>query len=135
MNAETIMLVGGATAFALTLHWVRRRRLREKYAVGWVGLATLLLLLGLFPGVVESLARAARLSYPAAVLLIALTIIYLNSFVTSVTLSAQHRRSVRLAQQVAILEHRLRVLEKRAGEPPASDEPGRPSAEASPPQG
>lgn len=115
MNAETLMLIGGATAFALTLSWVRRRELREKYAVGWVGLATLLLLLGLFPGWAEGMARAARLSYPAAVLVVALTVIYLNSFATSVALSAQHRKEVRLAQQVAILEHRVRELEERGG--------------------
>lgn len=115
MNAELLMLIGGVSAFALTLSWVRRRLLREKYAVGWVGLATLLLLLGLFPEWVEALARGAKLSYPAAVLLVALTVIYLNSFATSVALSAQHRKEVRLAQQVAILEHRVRELEKRGG--------------------
>ena len=114
MNAELLMLIGGVGAFALTVSWVRRRELREKYAVGWVGLATLLLVLGLFPGWFEGVARSAKLSYPAAVLVVALTVIYLNSFATSVALSAQHRKEVRLAQQVAILEHRVRELEKRA---------------------
>jgi hypothetical protein len=111
MNAETLMLVGGVTAFALTLSWVRRRKLREKYAVGWVGLATLLLLLGLFPETIETAGQVTRLSYPAVVLVISLTPIYLFSFAVSVALSAQHRRSVRLSQQVAILEQRIRALE------------------------
>jgi len=33
MTAELLMMFGGATAFAVTLYWVRRRELREKYAV------------------------------------------------------------------------------------------------------
>jgi hypothetical protein len=111
MNAETLMMIGGVAAFVLTLHWVRRRELREKYAVGWVGLATLLLLAGLFPEALMVLAQRAHLSYPAAVLLIALTLIYLFAFTVSVSLTTLYRRNVRLTQEVALLEERLRRLE------------------------
>lgn len=112
MTAEQLMLLGGATAFVLTLHWVRRRELREKYAVAWVALAAGLLLIGLFPSVLMWFADSARLSYPAAVLFIALTLIYLFAFTVSVSLTHQYRRNVRLTQEVAILEERVRQLEK-----------------------
>jgi hypothetical protein len=112
MTAESLMLMGGVSAFAITLHWVRRRELREKYAVAWVSLASLLLLVGLFPGLIMWFAESAHLSYPAAVLFIALTLIYLFSFTVSVSLSHQYRRNVRLTQEVAILEERVRQLEK-----------------------
>lgn len=111
MNAETLMTIGGITAFAITLAGVRRRNLREKYAVVWVGLASLVLFVGLFPSVLMSLAEQLHLSYPAAVLLIALTFIYLFAFTVSVSLSSQYRRNVRLTQTVALLEERLRRLE------------------------
>jgi hypothetical protein len=111
MNAELLMLAGGIVAFALTIYRVRNRDMREKYAVAWIGLALLLLLMGIFPQVLERLAKAAHLSYPAAILFIALTAIYLFSFSVSLTLSRHHRQNMRLLQEIALLEHRLRLLE------------------------
>lgn len=118
MTAELLMLLGGSGAFALTLYWVRRRELREKYAVGWVVLAGVLFLVGLFPRALMWFAEWAHLSYPAAVLFFALVVIYLFAFTVSVTLTHQHRRNVRLTQELAILEERVRQLEKGAKEEP-----------------
>lgn len=118
MNAELLMQVGGITAFVLTIYWVRSRELREKYAVLWLLVATLLLLCGLFPGVIMALAEYAHLGYSAAVLFIALTLIYVFSFTVSVSLSHEHRRGLRLTQEIALLEQRLRLLE--SGERPSA---------------
>ena len=68
MNAELMMLLGGLTAFGLTVYWVRSRDLREKYAAMWLLVAFLLLLCGLFPGAIMEFANAAHLGYAAAVL-------------------------------------------------------------------
>lgn len=111
MNAELLMFLGGAGAFGLTLHWVRGRDLREKYAIAWMVVACALLLCGLFPQAIMGLATAFHLSYTSAMLFLALTAIYLFSLMVSVSLSHQHRRTIRLTQEVAILEHRLRRLE------------------------
>src|SRR5579885_2053173 len=111
LSAELLMLVGGVFAFALTVYWVRSRELREKYAVGWLAVATLLLLIGLFPGVLMHLAELAHLSYAAAVLFVALAAIYVFSFMVSVALSRAYRREVRLTQEIALLEERIRRLE------------------------
>lgn len=118
MNAETLMTAGGVGAFAVTLYWVRARELREKYAVGWVGLATALLVVGLFPDLLMTLAERAHLSYPAAVLFLALTVIYLFAFTVSVSLTTLYRRNVRLTQELALVEERLRRLERAAGPAP-----------------
>lgn len=114
MNAETLMTIGGVLAFGITLHWVRRRELREKYAVGWVALASLLLVVGVFPDLLMVFAERTHLSYPAAVLFIALTVIYLFAFAVSVSLTTQYRRNVRLTQELALMEERLRRLEVAA---------------------
>jgi hypothetical protein len=111
LNAELLMLAGGVGAFLFTLYWVRVRELRERYAIGWLFVATLLLAAGIFPDGIKKIAEASRLSYPAAVLFIALGMIYMNSFFVSVALTRQYRWNVRLTQQIAILEERLRRLE------------------------
>jgi hypothetical protein len=130
MNAETMMLVGGVGAFLLTLNWVRNRDLREKYAVVWMAVATLMLICGLFPDLVMWFANTAHLSYPAAVLFVAIAVDYVFSFTVSVSLTRQYRRNVRLTQELALLELRLRHLEALQGIspqaaplPPPADEP------------
>jgi ACR3 family arsenite efflux pump ArsB len=123
MNAETIMTVGGVAAFGITLYWVRRRELREKYAAGWVALASLILVVGLYPDLLMVFAARAHLSYPSAVLFVALTLIYLFAFAVSVSLTTQYRRNVRLTQELALLEERLRRLEAATGRAPA-EKPG-----------
>ena len=122
INAEFLMLLGGCGAFAMTLYWVRVRELRERYAIGWLVVATLLLLTGLFPDVLKGIAEWAHLSYPALVLFAALGLIYLNSFFVSVALTKHYRWNVRLTQQMALLEERLRRLEEAKGVKPADAE-------------
>jgi hypothetical protein len=112
MTAETLMLAGGVTSFLVTVYWVRKRDLREKYAVVWLAVATLLLLCGLFPQIIMTWAESAHLSYPSAVLFIALAIVYPFAFSVSLSLTRQYRRNVRLMQALALLEHRVRVLEQ-----------------------
>jgi hypothetical protein len=125
MNAERLMLTGGAIAFALTIYRVRNRDMREKYAAAWIGVALLLLLMGIFPLVIERLAKAVHLSYPAAILFIALTAIYLFSFSVSLTLSRHHRQNMRLLQEIALLEHRIRELESSHAPTSPDDNPRR----------
>jgi Uncharacterized conserved protein (DUF2304) len=115
INAEFLMLLGGVGAFVMTLYWVRVRELRERYAIAWLAVATLLLLTGLFPDVLKGVAEWAHLSYPALVLFVALGLIYLNSFFVSVSLTRHYRWNVRLTQQMALLEERLRRLEEEDG--------------------
>ena len=111
MDAERLMLVAGIAAFALTIHWVRSRELRERYAIGWISLSVLLLIAGLFPDILKRLAELCHLQYPSAVLFLALGAIYTFSFFVTVSLSHEHRRNVRLSQEVALLEQRVRMLE------------------------
>jgi hypothetical protein len=111
LTAESLMFLGGVTAFLLTLYLVRNRELREKYAVGWILAAVLLLLCGMFPEVLKTAAHLVRLSYPAAVLFIALTAIYLFAISVSISLTRQHRRTLRLMQEIALLEQSMRKIE------------------------
>src|SRR5262245_40729492 len=107
LTAETLMLAGGVTSFLLTLFWIRRRDLREKYAIVWFLVATVLLVTGFSPDLLKSAAIASNLSYPAAVLFVALAMIYVFSLTVSVSLSRQYRRQIRCLQELALLASSL----------------------------
>ncbi len=112
MTAEKLMLLGGIGAFVWTVWWVRWRHLREKYAMVWLLVATVALVCGLFPRLIMRFADESRLSYPSAVLFIALGAVYVFAFAVSVSLTRHYRRNVLLAQEVALLEDRVRLLEE-----------------------
>ncbi len=126
MTAERLMLIGGLAAFLLTLHWVRRRRLREKYAVVWMTMAFGLLLVGMFPQVLMMFATSFKLSYPAAVLFIALAVIYLFSMSVSLSLSRARSTNTRLTQELALLRADLESLRQaiKLTSNPATNSPG-----------
>ena len=113
MNAERLMMIAGVSAFLLTLYWVRSRELKERYALGWLALATALMFFGFFPDLIKQFAKSWNLSYASAVLFVALAMIYVYSFFVSVSLSRQHRKTTRLIQEIGILKEQLRTLQAK----------------------
>ena len=122
VKAEHLMLLGGIAAFVVTLHWVRQRNLRVKYALSWLGIAILLLITGVFPNIVMDTAHRLNLSYAALVAFITAVILFFFAFSVSISLSRQYWRNLRLTQGMALLEKRIRDLEtqKKDDEPKAA---------------
>ncbi len=116
LSAETLMAISGIFSFIFTLYWVRKRELREKYAVVWFFIGLLVLFIGLSPQLIIWFAETAHLSYGVVVLFISLAIIFPFAFSVSISLSRQYRRNIRLTQEMAILEERVRQLEKKKNE-------------------
>ncbi len=110
MTAERLMLLAAILAFLLTIEFVRKRTLREKYAVAWLLVATGLLILGVFPQLIMLIADQARLAYPSAVLFATLGMIYVFSMSVSVSLSRRRHASLKLTQEVALLRYELETL-------------------------
>lgn len=128
MTAELLMLLSGLSAFALTVYWVRSRRLRERYAIGWLLVATLGLCCGLFPNAIMGLARAWHVGYLTIVVLFVLSAIYIFTFFVSVALSGLDQRGLRLIQEVALLEYRIKELEQRLAAYSQADQDSSPKA-------
>ncbi len=117
----------GATliSFALllvVLELVRRRRLREKYALLWILTAIVLLVLSVWRGLVDSIAVSLGISYgPIVIVAIGALFILVVLLHYSTVISALTDRSVVLAQRVAILEQRLSALEMTSDEGQAAE--------------
>lgn len=92
----------GAVAFILVL--LRRRQLQGKYALLWTGLALVLGLLGLFPGLLTWVSEQVGIFYPPALfLLVASGFLFAVVIQFSWELSRLSERTRRLAEEVAIL--------------------------------
>jgi hypothetical protein len=108
-----------ATAAALllliaVLELVRRRRLREKYALLWILTAIVLIVLSAWRGAVNQIAVTLGVSYgPAVIFAVGALFVLVVLLHYSTVISALTDRSVVLAQKIAILEQRLEQVENR----------------------
>ena len=97
----------------LVFDLVRRRRLLERYALVWMAVTVLLLVLSAWAGLLDRVADAIGISYPPSALFAAafgFVIVLLLHF--SVAVSRLTDQSKVLAQRVALLEHRLARQER-----------------------
>jgi hypothetical protein len=97
----------------LVLELVRRRRLLERYALVWMAVTGLLILLALWDGLLTGVASVIGISYPpSALFLIAFGFVILLLLHFSVAVSRLTDQSKVLAQQLALLDERVRRQEE-----------------------
>lgn len=113
MNGPQALGITGALTILITLfELMRRRRLREKYAVVWFLLAIMALICGLFPHVLFAISRLMGVEVPAnLVFFFASLVLLILSLHHSYELGRSEERIRTLAEEVALL--RLRVDQLR----------------------
>jgi heme A synthase len=129
---QRILLVAFAAAvLAVTFHLIRKRRLREEYAVLWVVTGLVILVGALVPeGVLAWLSGALHLSY--GVLITFVCFVFLAAIVLhySVAISRHAEREKDLAQELALVRDELERLraELREKQAPAPEKKPKPPA-------
>lgn len=103
MSPQVLYVVGAVVALALIVEMVRRRTLREKYAVLWTAVGVVVLVVGLAPGLLTAAADLLGVEVPANLLF----------FVASLTLLLV---SVQQSAELGRLEERTRTLAERCAE-------------------
>ena len=96
----------------VTVQLIRKHKLREEYALLWLIATFAILILSIFGNIVGSLARFLNVSYSPTLPLVAGLIFALAVLLSlSVALSNQANQNRDLAQEMALMEFRLRELE------------------------
>ncbi|HXH02941.1 MAG TPA: DUF2304 domain-containing protein [Candidatus Competibacteraceae bacterium] len=122
----TSTVIGLAIATVIVI-LVRRNHLHGLFALWWLGIAAITILLGLFPRLVDYLARLLGISYPPVLaLLLGFALLLLKVLTLDLYRSRQERRLRNLAQRLAILEARQGLAQ------PSADADERPTPERSP---
>jgi predicted AlkP superfamily phosphohydrolase/phosphomutase len=99
---------------------IRKRRLREEYALLWMAASLTILLLSVFGGLTNLLASLFAVHYaPTLILVLGLIFALVVLLSQSVALSTQSDRVRDLAQQVALLDWRVRQLAEDKERPEA----------------
>lgn len=101
---------------AAAVELIRRRKLREEYAMLWVGASIVLVVLAIFPTFLMWLANTVGVYYITLMLLACFGFLSLVIIHLSVAASKAADNERRLAQKMSLLEQRLEKLEGSADE-------------------
>ena len=118
----TSMTIGASLA-ATILFLVRRDHLHGPYAIWWIGTATTVALLGLFPRLFDVLAGKMGVSYPPILaIVLGFGLLLLKMLTMDLDRSRQERLIRRLAQRLAMLEARENPSPPQPPSPPGTTE-------------
>jgi hypothetical protein len=122
MTPVRISIIASIASLLLLLvvfELIRSRRLRERYAILWLVTGVVLLILSAWRGGLNTIAGWVGVTtYPPAVLFaVAALFILLVLLHYSTVISKLSDQSTILAQRVALLEQRLRAVEREHEEP------------------
>lgn len=94
------------------IHLMRKRRLREKYAIIWLLLATLIVVVGAFPQMVLWLTRAVGVEVPVNLMFaVAIVVLLIVCIQLSTEVTAIEEKTRTLVEELALL--RLEVEQNR----------------------
>jgi hypothetical protein len=111
-------LVLAVALAAVTIEMIRRRKLREEYAMIWLAASAVALVFGLFPALVVWLQDLLSVRYITIVVLAAFFFLSLIVMHYAVAISKHAEQVRQLTQRIALLQEQLR----RSGDRPEDDE-------------
>ncbi|PVG81370.1 DUF2304 domain-containing protein [Nocardioides gansuensis] len=123
MTSATVLGVLGALVVMVTLfEMLRRRRLREKYALLWFLIAVTALLAAVVPGLLLAITDLLGIALPLNLaLFVGILVLFLMTLQHSSDLGRLEERSRTLAEEVAVL--RLEVEQRRKEQQAERDAP------------
>jgi hypothetical protein len=114
LHLRIVAIAATLALLLLVLELVRQRRLLERYALVWMAVTALLITLALWDGLLIGVASLIGIAYPpSALFVIAFGFVILLLLHFSVAVSRLTDQSKVLAQQLSLLEERVRRQEER----------------------
>lgn len=98
-----LLIIGALVLLVFMLKRIRQSKLKIEYTIFWIGFSAVLVLMGLFPGIVSWIAQ--MLGFISAVNMVYLVIIFIlivKLFFNTLQISALENKVDSLAQQIAI---------------------------------
>ncbi len=114
IELRVLLFVGSVGTFLYFLNSIRQNKLQIGYAVSWSVLSIFLIVLSIFPQIVEWAADVFRVQSPANLIyLLIIFILLIQQFLTTMRLSKLNQQITRLTQYIALKEEK----EERTEEP------------------
>ncbi len=108
MTTNLIAVIAALSIFIFVFELLRRGVLKEKYAVLWLSIAGIALILSVFPSILEWITETLGFEVPANLLFFGtIVVLVLVAVQLSYELSRHEARIRRLAEEVALLKQQI----------------------------
>jgi hypothetical protein len=126
MTAQITAGIIGVLLAGAILYLVRRDHLHGSYALWWLAVAVAILVLGVFPPVIDWLGHMTGISYPPVLpIIVGIGMILVRMLKMDIDRSRAERQLRRLTQKMAILEQE--IAEARRANSTATSAPAAPT--------
>jgi len=99
--------------FIVTFEFIRKRHLREEYAILWLATSFAIAILSLWPGLIDIISKITGFYYITAILIIIFVFVIAILMHYSIVISKIKDMNKELVQRYALLEHKIKELEKK----------------------
>ena len=108
--------------FVTIFEFVRKRHLREEYAILWLLTALAIVVLSLWPGLVETLGRITGFYYLTSVVFIVFVFVIGVLMHYSIVISKMKENNKEMVQKLGLLDQKMREIDRRTSEINRSEE-------------
>lgn len=110
---KVLALTGSTSVLFVVIELIRRRRLKERYALLWLSAGAVLLILSLSRGLLEAIAGMVGIYYPPSLLfLVAFVFLLLITLHFSAVISGITEKNKQLAQELALLRQTVEDMQR-----------------------
>ena len=132
LTRRLVPLVMAIIVILAAIELIRRRKLREEYAMLWLTASVALLVFAIFPGIVLWLQTTLQVNYLTIIVLSCFMFLAIILMHMATVISRQAEQIRRVAEQVALLDNKLgratadasRSPAEAGASPPAGPQPG-----------
>ncbi len=107
LTHRLVSIALAAIVILVTVEMIRRRKLREEYALLWLTASLALTILAIFPDIPIRLNRLLNIDYQTIVMILVFLFLGMIVMHFAVVISSHAEQIRQLAQQVALLENKL----------------------------
>jgi hypothetical protein len=118
LRVSVFATIASLVVLVAVFELIRRRRLRERYAILWLGTAALMLVFSVWRGGLLTVAHAVGIYYPPSALFVLASLFVLVLLLHfSTVISRLTDETTTLAQRLALLEREVREPDEKSEEP------------------
>ncbi|MCX8111096.1 MAG: DUF2304 domain-containing protein [Syntrophorhabdaceae bacterium] len=99
--------------FIVTFEFIRKRYLREEYAILWLLTSLAIAILSLWPGLIDIISRITGFYYITAILIVIFVFLIAILMHYSIVISRIKDINKELVQRYALLEYKIKELEEK----------------------
>lgn len=108
INVYSLSIMFSVLFLLIVIELVRKNKLQERYSLLWILMSIILLVLSSTPVIIEAISRWLDIKNPPSLLfLFGLGYLILYNLGTTVTVSRQSERIIRLTQELALLRQKI----------------------------